>query len=90
MKLGLMAVLLLCLPDQPSAQLLPTQQQIVAEIHKLGGSVKIDKKDPAKPVIGVYLQFLGPKVTGTALEQLKGLTQLRELYLFTPRSPTLG
>ena len=61
------------------------QAKAIAEIEKLGGSVTRDEKDPGKPVIGVYLTMglrTGTsKVSDDDLACLKGLTQLRLLWL---------
>jgi predicted component of type VI protein secretion system len=56
-----------------------SEQQAIAEIHKLGGSVTIDERSPDKPVIAVH--FRGPQVMDAGLEHLRGLAQLRQLYL---------
>ena len=94
MKLGLMAVLLLCLPDQRSAQLVPTQQQVVAEIQKLGGKVKIDEKKPSQAGYRGRLSRWGVSEHAghrrwarapQGADAVAGIESLR-----TPRSPTPG
>ena len=55
------------------------QEQIVAEIRKLGGTVEIEESRPDRPVFGVSLAKT--QVTRATLEQLKGLPSLGQLSL---------
>ena len=55
------------------------QDKAVVEFKELGGFVKVDEKDPSRPVISVRLQNTG--VTDAGLKYLEGLTQLRDLDL---------
>ena len=55
------------------------QDQAIAAIQEMGGSVAIDETNPNKPVVGV--NFVGTKVTDDGLEHLKVLTSLKTLYL---------
>ena len=66
------------MPERPAK---PTAEQgkAVAEIERLGGCVEFDEESPQRPVIRVFLAT--GHVTDADLEHLKGLTQLRELYL---------
>ena len=54
------------------------EQQAITAIEQLGGSVWRDPDNPG-PIIGV--NFSGPKITDSALEHLKGLTELTFLHL---------
>src|SRR5262245_6512599 len=55
-----------------------SEDAVVKNIEKHGGSVKRDEKQPGKPVIEV--RFDPQKATDAALKDLKELKQLRELY----------
>jgi len=55
------------------------EDQAVKAVEKLGGKVKRDDKDPAKPVVGVGLS--GAKVTDAGLKELSALKELKELDL---------
>lgn len=74
-------MLVLTLTVQASAQdkPAPTQEQAVAAIEKLGGKVDVDDTSPKKPVIRVI--FKGGKVTDAGLVHLRGLSELKTLYL---------
>ena len=56
-----------------------TPAEAIAEIQNLGGSFTRDANSPDQPVISVVLH--GGSVTDTALERLRGLTELRRLVL---------
>src|SRR5262249_43081667 len=51
----------------------------VKAIEILGGRVKVDAKQPGKPVVAGYLD--GSKVTDTLMKDVKELKSLRELGL---------
>jgi hypothetical protein len=55
------------------------QEQAIAEIKKLGGTVTVDKTSSDKAVIEVNLSET--QVADAGLEHLKGLTQLQDLRL---------
>ena len=81
MKPQSIGILVLVLTAQAAAQekAKPTQEQAIAAIKKLGGSVTLDEKKPGKPVIVVDLSKT--KVTDAELVYLKGLTNLQTLEL---------
>ena len=56
------------------------QQAAIAEIRNLGGEVHFDETSRKKPVVGVRFGEWS-LVTDASLKQLKGLTNLQELYL---------
>jgi hypothetical protein len=55
------------------------QEQVIAAIQKLGGSVVTDAAAPDRPVIAVNLSFTD--ITDDGLSQLEELSQLRTLVL---------
>jgi hypothetical protein len=64
-----------------------TQEHARAAVKKLGGTVRIDGKDPSRPVIGINLD--STPVTDDDLMNLKTFPQLRVLSLNqTPISDT--
>ncbi len=87
MKLGLIGILLLVVA---SAQDIagPSQEQAIAAIKKLGGKVKIDEKSPGRPVIELRLSYT--KITDAGLVHLKGLTNLKTLWLFSTKVTDAG
>jgi Leucine-rich repeat (LRR) protein len=54
-----------------------TQPQAIALIEKLGGTVKIDQKNPDKPVVAVNLH--GKKMTDEDLAACRGFSHLKDL-----------
>ena len=69
---------------EPNAE----QAKAIAAIEKLGGNVTFDEKSPDKPVISVDLST--SKVTDAGLEHLKGLSHLRQLYLYDTQVTDAG
>jgi hypothetical protein len=67
------------IPPANTAESVETQEQVVAAIKKLGGTVTIDKKSPNKTIIGVDLSRT--KVTDNGLIEVFELFKLRNLYL---------
>ena len=67
---------------------LTAEERIVKKIEKRGGKVTRDDKLPGNPVVKVNLT--GPKVTDTALKELKQLKSLQELYLFRAKVTDVG
>ncbi len=60
--------------DKDTAELLTAEKMAaIAEIEKLGGTIKVDANSPNKPVTAVY--FVGP-ITDADLVHLKGLAVL--------------
>ncbi len=75
---GFLAMLLLIATQhQSGAQ--ERSAAAVAAIEKLGGKVEVDREAPGKPVIVVNLSQT--KITDDAIEHLKSLADLQELYL---------
>lgn len=65
--------------DKDTAELLTAEKMAaIAEIEKLGGTIKVDANSPNKPVTAVY--FVGP-ITDADLVHLKGMTNLKVLGL---------
>ena len=64
-----------------------SQAAAVAEIRKLGGRVKFDKKNPGTPIA---VTLSGPKVTDVGLVHLKGLTRLQSLTRYGPKVTDAG
>ena len=95
MKLQSIAILLLVLTGQATAQNkpTPTQAEAIAAIEKLGGSVRVDLKKPGKPVIAVSFYRTNTKVskvTDAGLVHLKGLTELQTLQLANTKVTDAG
>jgi Leucine Rich repeat len=55
------------------------QDQVIAEIERLGGSIERDENDPANPVVGVQLS--GIHATDRALKHIGRLANLRTIDL---------
>ena len=56
-----------------------TEAEAAAEIRTLGGTIEADERAQDRPVIGV--NFGSAQVADAGLQHVKGLTQLRSLYL---------
>jgi uncharacterized membrane protein len=61
------------------AEVDPGQAKVIADIERLGGKVTVDETDPANVAISVRLNHA--EVTGPLLQDLKRLTNLRDLDL---------
>src|SRR5262249_33433054 len=55
------------------------QEQAIAEVERWGGQVRVDERDPLRPVVEV--SFLNPKLTDQGLKCLSRLTRLQSLNL---------
>ena len=60
---------------------MPSHEEAVTMIKKLGGKVKVDEKSPGKPV---SVDLIGPKATDDNLVPLRWLTNLQTLVLGGP------
>ena len=75
LTLGLSLAPILCWAAEPNSE----EAKAIAVIERLGGRVSRDEKSPGKPVSQVDL--ISSRVTDVDLEYLKGLSQLKTLYL---------
>jgi formylglycine-generating enzyme required for sulfatase activity len=77
------------------------QDDVIAEIKKLGGSVTLDEKRPEKPVIGVSIAIVPAlpwrkdiehprSFTDAEMTYLEGLTELQQLHLFGTKITDAG
>lgn len=57
------------------------QERAVAELRKVGATVKVDGKAPGSPVVAVSLSGCSIPLTEATLAQLKGLPHVRTLDL---------
>src|SRR5437588_7276351 len=73
------ALLLILMPHFTSIDQDPEQTRALTELRKIGGTYELDSKSPDKPVLRIVLR--GPKATDAALEHVKALPRLQELWL---------
>ena len=80
MLVGLLVVASNAVGENKVVKRSDAEKKAIAAIKKLGGRVKVDDEKPGKPVISVDLRRT--KVTDAGLVHLKGLTELRGLFLY--------